>query len=822
MPIVTATYTFDGYSLINPQFLVERCRELNLSTAVFEGRCNSFFLPRGKDPGRGFLLLTKRDYTEITSSGENATHTLIWKEGNNTVTISNLFIVGYYSILGGQVQHDNDVYMIEVADARCLAHMLPINFNWQLRSPDYTNVFDDTETGDFSDFTAFCNTNLPSGLFTSFTDGGVYPAGNPDGYCFHGVSSWDALFQILDDTDNIGLVTRQGGLKIISASNADTANINLQAVNFGEIIHNSHAKRTDVLLFPEKVRVYFPSRDFAFQTNADDYQVTGTEYWRMQPLTVIDTNTVTVIPDASFKAGTVHHLFDSLPALYDRVGASTNAAACATRAADRVANYLNSLRISDGVTHQIYSGVIDFIPGPRIASVAWMDLGDGIKTEIFLFPRKKYTPDSLSNNKDSIFNSSPLVSCRNFSEHTSSEYPGPPDVSRDHLPFDRWAIIELYEDIPAYGQGLAYVKFSNNSFVFSASAKQITVTDIGGVPMQAGTNGIALFHTQARTWIVSSGLAQQYSLYRFELTETLQLGDEAAAEIVIFNGANYVASGIAITVRDFTDNPGSWSGKAGYQGWCVPAPNDSEVFEIVWMEEVARYIQFELQTEISGGTAFVEITDWWHIKDPDDEAIVVTDREGLWENAPVGAKGLAIWDEKESEYVVVRCEHFARYVSFTLYDDWVAPPDTFLANLDEFWEGLDPADGDGRIQLLDRSSLFPHAYGPDSVRGGGSKGYACYDPEFNVYVPIVCQQMAHMLRCMTAEAFTSGDTEFDVTLATDAVFAIGREQWTKIPIETTLTVKNILAFDGDSGAWCYIVWNFTSAQWELLQIACPA
>ncbi|MBF9660187.1 hypothetical protein, partial [Streptococcus pseudopneumoniae] len=85
----------------------------------------------------------------------------------------------------------------------------------------------------------------------------------------------------------------------------------------------------------------------------------------------------------------------------------------------------------------------------------------------------------------------------------------------------------------------------------------ITVIDIGGTPLQAGSTGLAMFHTQARTWIVMSAASNQSFLFRFELTEELLLGDEAAAEIVIFFGGNYISTGIAITVRDFTDNPGS-------------------------------------------------------------------------------------------------------------------------------------------------------------------------------------------------------------------------------------------------------------------------
>ncbi len=821
MPTVASYYKFDDKQLINPQFLYDLCVKKGYDTSVFYGRCNSYFLPRGKDPGRGFLLILKEDYDSLISAGENTTHTLVFKEGETTITISNLYILGYYSILGSQVETINDVYMIEIADARCLAAMLPIDWNYNLLSPDYTNEFDDTIDGDFATVVADLYDNVPD-IFTGLTDNGDYPTGEPKGYGFHGINAWDALFQILDDTDNIGVCTRTGQLLVVSASDADTANLNKQTNNLQEILHHSHAHRTDVIGFPQKIRVYFPKRDFAFQTNADVFQVTGTEYWRMAPLESIDINTVDIVADAEFKAGTVISLFDSLQASYDRVGAATNAAALTTRATERATAYLNAIRIADGVAHQIYSGLIDFVPGPRIGSVAWMDLGDGVKTEIFLFPRDKYTPENVKLGKDSIFNASPLVSCRDFTEHAATEYPGPPDTTRDHLPFDRWAVVQLYDDIPAYGSGLAYVKYSNNSFSFTNSTKQITVIDIGGTPIQSGTTGIAMFHTQARTWIISAALSQQYTLYRFELTETLNLGDEAQAEIVIFNGGNYIKSGIAITVRDFTDIPGSWAGLTGYQGWCVPAPNDSMVFEIVWMETLARFIQFELQTEISGGEANVEVTDWWHIKEPQDELITVTDREGLWELAPVGARGFAIWDEQANEYVIVRCEHYARWVSFTLYDDWVAPPTTFYADLEEYWEGLDPADGDGRIQLLDKLSLFPDAKGPSSVRDGGCVGYACYDPELNVYVPVVLQQLAHMLRCQTAEAFTTSDTEFDVSLATDAVFAIGREQWSKIPISSTLTVKNILAFEGDSGAWCYIVWNITSQQWELLQISCPA
>jgi hypothetical protein len=211
------------------------------------------------------------------------------------------------------------------------------------------------------------------------------------------------------------------------------------------------------------------------------------------------------------------------------------------------------------------------------------------------------------------------------------------------------------------------------------------------------------------------------------------------------------------------------------------------------------------------------------VQDPGSSVDIYT-IAGISDNIKDGDKVIALFDNVNDRYYALPKPAAAKaaWISFTLYEDAVAGPTTFLATVNDFWGGEDPSDGDGRVNLVDRHSLFPDAKKPDSTRGGGCKGYACYDPEEDVYVVVVCQQLAHMLRCMTAEAFAAGDTEFDVSLATDAVFAIGREQWSKIPVATTLTVKNILGFDGDSGAWCYIVWNITAQQWELLQIACPA
>lgn len=226
------------------------------------------------------------------------------------------------------------------------------------------------------------------------------------------------------------------------------------------------------------------------------------------------------------------------------------------------------------------------------------------------------------------------------------------------------------------------------------------------------------------------------SLVRFELTSDLVYAEDAEEDNAVIldwddDEEEYVQSENAITVVDFTnsDGYGTWSGKAGsednpgYQGWAV-YDADREVYEIVWMETPARYIEFTLtaQLETSGGNATVNR--FWDGRnpDPESEGIEVHDTITYWQNAPNGAMGRAIWDEKRNEYVIDTVQMKARFITGTI-SGTLSTGSQATCYVSAAWDGLNPG---STVNVQDIASKF-------STSTSGKKYEATYCKENDIY-----------------------------------------------------------------------------------------
>lgn len=811
MPVHSTWITFNNLSIIlDPRNLLAEFERLNLDPSKFVDRANSFSLPRGKWPGRGYFLMLKKDYDALDLTSY---HTVKFNAPPHNVEVQRLIIVSAESILGGsQPETDNDVLLVEVSDARVMAMMSCVRKSFNVLAPDYQSyLLNSTDEGTtWPEIADYLYNQLPS-VFTSFevADANSH-GGNVEGWHFQGISAWDALCHVSDHLDNVIYCTRLGKLVMVDASNAGNGYIAYANDSRERLLYHGRNRENNLVSIPETIRVLFPKRDHAFQNSADPLDVTFNVYWNTRPLYAVDVLTSTILPDQYTAAGTVTLLHDSLEAYYNQVGVLQNSAALNSQAADRAEAYLNALDVADQSTHQIYMGAVDFSPGSKVAIVSWFDTGDGIKTELILSSRKKFTPPGLVT--PSRFSSN-LAHLKDWPELIASEYPNAPDIGREHKPYEHWAVVTLTEPLEPFSvSNDALVKYGNGN-LFYDTAKEIDVVDILGGYYETGSTVVVQYHGQARIWIVVSPPVCQ-PLLRFELYTDLELGGIATAKLVIWNGAAYVTTGAAFPIQDFTEEPGSWKGKAGYRGWCV-YKTDSEYFEIVWMETQARYIEFTLEEPLEGGQASASVDAWWDIKEPDSPQIVY-DRQGLWEaNCPEGAQGLAVYDETADEYVIVRIETYANWIYFKLHDEYSPSPDIFKVEVISFWQGLDPSDDDGLVDVTDRGAFFPDAKKNNYTTT--AEGFACYDPELQLYVIVQLQQAAPMLRCTLNDPITSAT----ITVQCTVVSVISRSLNIQKPA-VTITVHNVIGFDGDDNAICYVVWNYDLGQWELLQVQCPA
>lgn len=148
-------------------------------------------------------------------------------------------------------------------------------------------------------------------------------------------------------------------------------------------------------------------------------------------------------------------------------------------------------------------------------------------------------------------------------------------------------------------------------------------------------------------------------IVRFVVTN----GAAGTASIVEWDGTNYVPTGGTIKIVDMTPQlefQSRW--RTGYYGWGVRMADrlttpdlSSTIYEVLWVESRARYVEFVLSS-IMNGQANATVVRTWGSDDhanPPSGTIFVNDRTGRMLGAPIGTKGVAVYDEKTSQYVTL-------------------------------------------------------------------------------------------------------------------------------------------------------------------------
>lgn len=237
---------------------------------------------------------------------------------------------------------------------------------------------------------------------------------------------------------------------------------------------------------------------------------------------------------------------------------------------------------------------------------------------------------------------------------------------------------------------------------------------------------------------------------RFQLTGTLALSSTSAdAEQLVWSGSSYALTGSPIKV---IDGVGKWAGISGNQGWAAKmldrpkitaGSTDVDAYEIIFLESDARWIEFTM-TENMGAVSPNEsqgatVDDSWGDA-PNGVApsgtVTVHDRLTMagstireFARALSGAKGVAVWNEQDSEYVIMRCQTKARFIRFSVNNGagFASSDATVAATQEAFWDGQD-------------SSATVVSNRPNADESGwllsgldGDVGEASYDPVADVY-----------------------------------------------------------------------------------------
>lgn len=203
----------------------------------------------------------------------------------------------------------------------------------------------------------------------------------------------------------------------------------------------------------------------------------------------------------------------------------------------------------------------------------------------------------------------------------------------------------------------------------------------GCSPLTVGDRVWVQYYPDFRRWKCIPLCAT--GLIRFEMLEPLPLGGKATA-IEIGTSPTFTRIGSSFPIKDPHLNPGSWRfdpknpvslSNRGYMGWCVIPANPEYVNgvpcrEVVYMEQVARSIDFTLATDIQSSSgvlsALSTVNLWYMGKDPtttdladNTGKIMVYDPCLNYPRALKNAKGKARYNEKLHRYEIVECNQQA-------------------------------------------------------------------------------------------------------------------------------------------------------------------
>ncbi len=387
----------------------------NTPTTPGFAKTNSFAVPAGPEPARGWVLVSRIALDTLDLNGR---HTLTFAFRNNSgvitqsITWQNLVIAREPSTVDSALvpAAPETVCLVELADVRHLLKntMPPYNgptilTQYNVRAPAYQGATDDTKyyasslnagahwtwSTMIGDIWATMSVELGSFPGLPFSPDGV-----PEGWYFQGVLAYDALTEVLtrigcelkpDLTQASGL---QFGIVQIGAADA-TSDATLAAAELANLkIFDAEYQSQYLGTVPYGVKVLFHRQE--------DYG--GVEQTGIQTSAQWITSNVYSVPvvgpySSYTESGIYAPIYDDLPAIYDVSNAITNAAACATRAAERSADYFRMYTgLGGGRLWKRYSGLLSITAGSTLKGVRWIAQGDVPGSEVGIFTEIIRTP----------------------------------------------------------------------------------------------------------------------------------------------------------------------------------------------------------------------------------------------------------------------------------------------------------------------------------------------------------------------------------------------------------------------------------------------
>lgn len=360
--------------------LLDRQRFRREAVPLLE-RANSFYMPSGKYPCRGWILLARHDYNQLdkyfTDYQLEISDTSL---ADNVGTLNGLSIVQAQCVTRGLASDLNALYLVEITDARGLLHnqwfQQPVTTSYNVRSPAYPQDYYEDTLSNGTDAWTWA-TMLQSlwnqmGLLGAWPGLPSVPAGVPEGFWFPGVGIWESFNHILD---NLGMTV---ACNLASATPYTIVSQNADDATLTELQTRYQTHLEDDLEWidygagrvPASVKVLFRRRNSIY--GSEETVRRDTLQWSTSAVYSVSVNA----PEA-YSGGTgIHYLWSDFTVRYDQDNnpLAADVTTAAAIAAERVTQYYARISPSAYMS-QGYAGALPFATGSKVDGVCWYQDG---------------------------------------------------------------------------------------------------------------------------------------------------------------------------------------------------------------------------------------------------------------------------------------------------------------------------------------------------------------------------------------------------------------------------------------------------------------
>lgn len=382
------------FPLYDPASIRENRQRFRRDAIPALSRTNSFYVPTGRYPSRGWILLARSDYNRldtystalqlnignITQPGGASVNTSV-----NVGTLKNLSIVQAQCVTRGLASDPSAIYLVELTDGRgILANQwfqFPITSAYNIRSPAYPQTFHPGSMNGGAGGTTWTWSTMIGDIWTSMAPLlGTYPglpasagvSGTPEGFWFIGKPALPVLCEILDHlglTIACDLTSATSPFTIVDDGASDPVFTALQTRFLTNLEDDQEWIDTGAGRVPKTVKVLFKRRNSIYGTE-ETVRYDSPYQWDMASF-----YSVSITAPATFSSASgTHYIWSDFTVRYDQDSnpLSDDVATAATISAERVGQYFDKIYSrTSGYMSQTYAGALPFTTGSQVDGVCW-------------------------------------------------------------------------------------------------------------------------------------------------------------------------------------------------------------------------------------------------------------------------------------------------------------------------------------------------------------------------------------------------------------------------------------------------------------------